>query len=147
MSFTNILCEATCFFDVCRKKTVKFCGLKENGKFKDWHTEKNKNYISPKHRPKWCIKYNKKRCPQFYCLGPIGGMKCPFLIISNCRKEEYAFMGYGLSILEKKAKKKWGKMFDYDDAMPRSKKEIKMHMKILNEFAKEKSLAKLKGVF
>ena len=133
---TNILCEATCFFDVSTQKTVTFYSSDD---MKKRYTEKNRFYINPCLRPSWCIKYNKKRVPQFYCLGPIAGMKCPFLIISDCHKKEYEFMELSLAILEEENVKKFGKMFDYDTAMPFSKKYIKLHEKILKEFEKEKS--------
>ena len=56
---------------------------------------KNDHYVSPKLRPKWCIRKNKKFVPQFscFCYGKKND-KCPFLAFTEAdRKDKDIMMG------------------------------------------------------
>lgn len=146
----NILCNGTCFFDTFGAKTRKLIAIDDlDSAFKKkkgakWRIEKNPNYLDPKLRPKWCRKYNKKRIPSFYCLGPISGMKCPFLVISNCDVIEYEYAKKGENMMYKHLRKKYGNEFDWKDII--KKKEIEFHTKIMREIIKEPSRGKIKVV-
>lgn len=51
--------------------------------------EKNKHYIPPSKRPKWCKKNNKKRQPNFFCLCDDKENKCPFFAYTDADEEDY----------------------------------------------------------
>ncbi len=129
MVFTRILCEAVCLYDIFTKKYQKATSsaiLSKKGNINrdiKWEVRKNPGYISKEHRPHWCRKYNKSRLQQFYCLGQARGRKCPFLLSSDSHKTEYSYMEQGLRVLDRQLEKKFGKGFDYDKALPISRKE------------------------
>ena len=80
------------------KKEQKCLG--EDGKTE---TIKNNTFLSPKLRPKWCVKNNRERTPRFRCMNSgKKGDACPFFGHCEAGKKEYR-------VLEKGMREEWAK--------------------------------------
>jgi len=65
-------------------KTYKVTFKKEKIKVsKTPEVKINESYIPKGWRPKWCLKNNKKRVPQYKC------MDCPFFACTNADRKDY----------------------------------------------------------
>ena len=93
-SWSHIILEGFCLFSHRSKKEHICYELKDINKFKRGKKEImiNEHYISPKERPNWCVKQNKKRIPQFRCLCYGKNKKCPFFAMTNALKSDYKYL-------------------------------------------------------
>ncbi len=93
-SWSHIILEGFCLFGSLSKKKHTFYEVID---FKTLKTGKkevkiNKDYISPKERPRWCVNQNKERIPQFRCLCYGKEKRCPFFAMTNANKSDYSFL-------------------------------------------------------
>lgn len=89
MPWSHIILEAHCMFDIISKRKHAFYRHDRNLKGKGMQV--NENFISPAERPKWCVKMNKGRIPQYRCMF-YGKKKCPFFAFANAEKSDYRFL-------------------------------------------------------
>jgi hypothetical protein len=83
--WNHILIEGFCVFESASKKQWEMVDLEG----KKSEIMKNEHYIPKSKRPKWCVKSNKRRIPQFECLCGEKEQKCPFFAMCDADKEDY----------------------------------------------------------
>jgi hypothetical protein len=97
-AWTYTILENYCCFSWMSKAEHE-C-LDEKGKTEVY---KNKSFLLPKLRPKWCVKHNRKRLPSFKCMSyGKNDEKCPFFGYCEAGKKEYR-------VLEKGMREEWSK--------------------------------------
>lgn len=73
--WSTMILEGYCGYSYMHEKKSKYYNVKDNDiknlfikSNRTLHVEKNKFYVSPSNRPKWCIKENKRFVPKYRCL-------------------------------------------------------------------------------
>jgi hypothetical protein len=95
--WNHIILEGYCCYSWNSKKQHKMIEMKDikdilSKKKQNVTIRKNDSYISPKKRPFWCMKSNKKFIPQFNCLCYSKNKKCPFFAYSEVREKDKKIM-------------------------------------------------------
>jgi len=92
--WSHIIIEGFCFFaHMSKKKNISY-ELKD---IKAWKLGRkkisiNECYISPKERPMWCKKTNKRRVPRFRCLCDRNQKRCPFFVMADADRSDYKYL-------------------------------------------------------
>ena len=83
--------EAFCLYSSCKDKITTMYRLNDDRTTTKMKPELNKCYIDAP-RPKWCIKNNKERIPQFRCLIH-NGEQCPFFSYTEATLKDKRIFG------------------------------------------------------
>ena len=87
--WSHIIIEGYCMFDHLSKKKHTYYELIDIETMKTGRKTImiNKNFIPPSKRPKWCVKQNKRRVPQYRYI--FLKEKCSFFAYINAEKSDY----------------------------------------------------------